>query len=460
MMGLLMPHAAVVLPEVGGEDAAQVRVSYDAMLRIAREASELQPDIVVVVSPHGPVFADAFAVWGGQRIAGNLSEFGASQIHVDCRLDQEVRELLLMRCTDRRINAFELEESTAREYGLARELDYGVVVPFYFLQKSGLEAPVLHIAVSGLSRFEHYRLGMAIGDVLTDLGRRAVVIASGDCSHRLTDDAPAGYHTDGARFDKLLRHWVETSNVAEILFADEELVANAAEDVLRPLSVLFGCFDRCQISLRIISYEGPFGVGYLTASFIGVSGSTRYPDIVAFRDQLVQKRRMKEHRYVKLAREALEIFVREGRVMDPPDDLVNRENRKAIFVSIKKDGELRGCIGSLEPTENSLPEAIIRYAIEAGTEDPRFFPVEQEELSSLLYTVDVLGQPEPVTSFQQLDPARYGIIVSDGCEKGVLLPGIPGIDSVQEQFAVAREKAGIEPDREVKISRFTVERFY
>jgi AmmeMemoRadiSam system protein A len=168
---------------------------------------------------------------------------------------------------------------------------------------------------------------------------------------------------------------------------------------------------------------------------------------------------MKGDPYVGLARLAIEAWVREGRRIQPPSDLPGElfSRRAGAFVSLKKHGVLRGCIGTYLPTEENLAQEIIENAIRASTEDPRFPPVRPDELPHLSITVDVLSPPEPCTE-EDLDPKRYGVIVEKGWRRGLLLPDLPGVDSVEEQLRIAKMKAGLAPDEPCKLYRFTVER--
>jgi len=160
-----------------------------------------------------------------------------------------------------------------------------------------------------------------------------------------------------------------------------------------------------------------------------------------------------------LARRAIEEYVRRGQVIEPPPDLPPelRSRRAGAFVSLKKRGELRGCIGTFLPTEPNLAREIIKNAIHSATQDPRFPPVRPEELPQLAISVDVLSAPEPA-SVEELDPKRYGVIVEAGWRRGLLLPDLPGVDTVEEQLRIAKLKAGIAPDEPCQIYRFTVER--
>ncbi|MBE0478582.1 AmmeMemoRadiSam system protein A [Candidatus Aerophobetes bacterium] len=165
---------------------------------------------------------------------------------------------------------------------------------------------------------------------------------------------------------------------------------------------------------------------------------------------------------VKLARKTLEEYLRQGRKINLPPDIPDKFKIKAgAFVSLYKKGKLRGCIGTFLPTKKNVAEEIIHNAISAATKDPRFSPVTQEELKDIHISVDILSKPEPVTSLEQLNPKKYGVIVSRGWQKGLLLPDLKGVDTVKEQLEIAKQKAGlltVSPE-ELEIQRFTVKRY-
>jgi len=164
--------------------------------------------------------------------------------------------------------------------------------------------------------------------------------------------------------------------------------------------------------------------------------------------------------FVELAMTAIREYLTNGKVVSPPEDIPSEMKvRGAVFVSLKKDGMLRGCIGTYIPTRDNIAEEIIHNAISAATRDPRFRPVEREELDKVDYSVDILGENEKINGIMDLDPKRYGVIVRNGMRRGLLLPDIKGIDSVDEQISIAREKAGILPGEPVEIFRFEVKRY-
>ncbi len=170
--------------------------------------------------------------------------------------------------------------------------------------------------------------------------------------------------------------------------------------------------------------------------------------------------RKESHPLVKLANDAIKEYVKNRRISKPPEDLAEEMKGQAgVFVSLKKRGQLRGCIGTFAPTAKNIAEEVIHNAISAATRDPRFSPVAPSELEEIDYSVDVLSEPEKIAGPEGLDPKRYGVIVKSGMRKGLLLPDIEGVDTVEEQIDIARSKAGIYPDEDVELYRFEVKRY-
>jgi len=165
---------------------------------------------------------------------------------------------------------------------------------------------------------------------------------------------------------------------------------------------------------------------------------------------------------VELAKETIRSYVCTGSTPDLPKNLSPElRGRAGVFVSIhKKDGSLRGCIGTFEPATPNIATEIIQNAVSAATSDPRFPPITPEELDDLDISVDVLSPPERVYSLSDLDPKRYGVIVRSGWRCGLLLPDLEGVDSAEQQVSIAMRKAGILPGEEIELLRFTVKRHH
>jgi AmmeMemoRadiSam system protein A len=354
-----------------------------------------------------------------------------------------------------------IDEETAREHRLNPDLDHGILVPLYYLQEAGLtDVKIIAISVAYLSTLELYQFGHVLKQAADKVGRKVAILASGDMSHRLKSDGPYEYHPDGPTFDQAVRELLGAGDAQGILDLPESLCNNAGECGYRSILIMLGSLDGSNYEPAVFSYEGPFGVGYLAAGFKpGSSRESLLQHLLAEQRQEQDKLRKQESPPVRWARMVIENHVRNKPRPVLPDDLKHlRQETAGAFVSLKKHGQLRGCIGTISPAYGSLAEEIAGNAVSAASRDPRFLPVEEHELNDLVYSVDILGKPEPATR-EQLDPKRYGVIVTLGSRRGLLLPDLEGVDTVEEQLRIACQKAGIRPDEPYAIERFEVIRY-
>lgn len=167
----------------------------------------------------------------------------------------------------------------------------------------------------------------------------------------------------------------------------------------------------------------------------------------------------KTHPLTKLAKDTVESYVQKKELPQPKELTPEMGEQAGVFVCIKKHGRLRGCIGTFEPTKSNVAQETMANAISSATRDPRFSPVAAAELSDLTYSVDVLTKPVPVKSKDELDPRKYGVIVESGGRRGLLLPDLEGVDTVEQQIDICRQKAGIYSDDPVKLYKFEVKRY-
>ena len=236
----------------------------------------------------------------------------------------------------------------------------------------------------------------------------------------------------------------------------------AAECGLRSFQIMAGALDRTSVISHLYSYEGPFGVGYGVAGFElhGFDASRDIGDQYEVkRRKELQKIKEQEDAYVQLARFTIEHYIKEGIKPHMPSHPQEMDERQAgVFVTLHKEGALRGCIGTFQPTTSSIAEEIMQNAISACARDPRFPPVEEDELEDLIYSVDVLGEVEDIDDINALDPQRYGVIVTSGMKRGLLLPDLEGVDTVMKQVDIARNKAGIHEGEPIQLARFEVVR--
>ncbi len=456
LASFIVPHPPIILPEVGRGEERKIRKTIDAYREVARRTAALHPDTVVLTSPHAAMYADYFHISPGGFASGDLSKFGVHNVSVRASYDTAFVSALSEAAVRQGIPAGTMGERS-------RELDHGTLIPLRFLNEVLDDYKLVRIGLSGLSPAEHYRLGKCVAETASRLNRRVVFIASGDLSHKLRADGPYGFAPEGPAFDKKATEAMEEGDFLKLLELPPELCDLAAECGLRSFHIMAGALDRKAVQSELLSYEGPFGVGYGVAAFtvMGDDEGRRFDELHAARErERMERERDAEDAYVRLARLSLETYVKTGRQAVLPEGLPAEllDCRAGVFVSLKKHGRLRGCIGTIRPVTDCVASEILRNAVSSGTEDPRFSEVLPEELPSLVYSVDVLGEAEKIDSPAMLDVRRYGVIVKNGRRQGLLLPNLEGVDTVEQQIAIAREKAGVRPDEPLELSRFEVVR--
>ena len=458
MLGaVVMPHPPVLLPEVGGGRECELAATGQAMGAAAEEVARWNPDVLIVSSPHTILYGDYFHIAPGNGAEGDLSAFSAPQVRVRTAYDTALRDEIV-----RRAQAAGLEAGTLGQRD--PHLDHGVVIPLWFLRRAGVDCPIVRMGLSGFSPLEHYRLGQCAAEAAESLGRRAVFVASGDLSHKLKADGPYGFAPEGPVFDEAVTRAMASGDFLQLLTMEPSLCERAAECGLRSFQMMAGALDGQAVAPRLLSHEGTFGVGYAVALFPatgGDAGRCFAPACAQAQRARIEARRAGEDPWVRLARLSLETYVRTGRPLERlPDGLPPAMTGQAAgaFVSLHMGGRLRGCIGTTAPTRENVAWEIVQNAVSAGSRDPRFPAVRADELEDLEYSVDVLGRSEPVHSPRELDPKRYGVIVSSGQRRGLLLPDLDGVDTVEQQVDIARQKGGIGPGEPCQMERFQVVR--
>lgn len=458
MLGaIITPHPPVLLPEVGGGREREIAATDRAMRTAAETVAAWQPDVIIVSSPHTILYRDYFHIAPGDGAVGDMGRFGAPEVRIQASYDTLLREEIIRRAEAEGLHAGTLGQRDP-------ELDHGVLIPLYYLRKAGVRCPIVRMGLSGFSPLDHYRLGKCVQDAVNALGRRAVFLASGDLSHKLKADGPYGYAPEGPQFDDAVTRTMASGDFLEFLTIDPALCERAAECGLRSFQMMAGALDGLAVEPQLLSHEGTFGVGYAIALFpvTGRDDSRCYEkDYLLAKNDRLATRKASEDPWVKLARRSLETYVKTGqRLTSLPEDLPAEmtTQQAGAFVSLHKNGQLRGCIGTIAPTCDNLAWEIVQNAVSACSRDPRFSPVRPDELDELEYSVDVLGAPEPVDSPAALDPKTYGVIVSCSGRRGLLLPDLDGVDSVEAQLSIALQKGGIRENEPYKIERFKVVR--
>jgi MEMO1 family protein len=434
----IAPHPPIMVPEVGRESIAGVRASIDAMAELTRRVIETGAETVILISPHARLEVESFVAYPGPNVYGDFSNFQAPGTEFSARVDEELLTAITRAAASESYSISMLDDDV---------LDHGTAVPLYFLLRNGWQGQVVALGYSFLSNHDHIRFGSCIAKAVDQLGRRVAFVASGDLSHRLKPEAPAGYNPSAHRFDEEVVAALRSNEPERIVEIDHGLRRLAGECGYRSMLVAIGAAAELPLSCEVMSYEAPFGVGYLVAQLTHAPSELTGDvpsDLPA------------------LARRAVETFTLTGEIVEP---LISQEGllaaRAPCFVCLKmRDGELRGCIGTIESAKDTLAQEIVANAISAATNDPRFDAVRESELGDIVYSVDVL-LPAELAEMDQLDPSVYGVIVEDEDEsrRGLLLPDIPGVDTAAQQVEIAKRKAGISPETPVKLLRFKVERY-
>lgn len=455
----LMPHPPVLVPAVGHgrEKEAEPTLSgvehLCAALRPVHERAT--PSWLLLLSPHAPYVSGGLFVNSASRLHGSLARFGAPSAAITAKSPSKALEDLKSLLQRAGIPA---------SFGASENItqDHSSIVPLCLLAPcfpDGELPPLIIANPSGLTPEQAFALGKALGQA--DWDDHPALLASGDLSHRLKEDGPYGFNPAGPIFDRAVVAALEGGKPDPLLRLSPSTREDAGECGLRPVLCLLGLSSG---PLKIFSYEGPFGIGYCTALWL--------PDEQTQQDSSKNTHSAipAPHPYPTLARKTIERYLNSGHEPNHaeraalPNDLTGDPSvwspRKGCFVSIKKkDGALRGCIGTFMPTQKNIGEEIIANAISAAVHDPRFPPLQPGELDNIRISVDVLNEPERVVSGMELNPKVYGVIVAKEGRRGLLLPDLEGVDRVAQQLAIAAQKAEIRNLEGAEIYRFTVSRY-
>ena len=454
----MVPHPPMIVPEVGRGSENQIEKTIKAYEKVADEIAALKPETIIISSPHSVMYSDYFHISPGAGTSGSFADFAAPQVRFDVDYDEELVKLICARADASHFPAGTLGEKRP-------ELDHGTMVPLWFITKKYKDFKLVRTGLSGYDLLKHYEFGMMIKDAVESLGRRVVYVASGDLSHKLQDYGPYGFAEEGPLYDKRIMEVCSGGRFGELFDFDESFCEKSAECGHKSFVIMAGALDGKAVEATQYSHEDVTGVGYGICSFIP-NGNDDNRHFLDARLKLVENELMEKSKksdvYVKLARASAEYFVKNGEVMPLPADVAPEllNVRAGAFVSIHKFGALRGCIGTIASTQKNLALEIIENAVSAVSKDPRFQPVTEDELKYLDINVDVLGEAVKISSPAELDVKKYGVIVQSGYKRGLLLPDLDGVDTVEQQVSIARRKGGIGPGEDMELFRFEVVRHY
>ena len=415
---IFLPHPPILVPEIGKGEELKCQASLDAYQEIASRLVRAEVETVILVSPHAPLIRVGMTLSTEEVILGNFAQFGAAQLSFSFACDTAA--------------IAQFQRNLPGVTPIKGPMDHGAMVPLYFLQKAGWSGKVVLLGMP-FEEVEDY--GVRIGQILENLPGRYALVASGDMSHRLKEDGPYGLDPAGPECDQFVLQALQR-DPKKIADLPAELVERAGECGYRSLRLALAAKEGAP---EVLSYEGTFGVGYLVADLYHSSPLPQW------------------------ARRCLKAYLQndDPSQLDLPDlSLSGFGERRGCFVTLKQNGQLRGCIGTTQPWQENLAIEIQQNAITAGTQDPRFRPVQIDDLETLSFTVDVLGELERIAGPEELDPWRYGVVVRQRGRSGLLLPHLEGVDTVSDQISIAKQKAGISAEDPVELWRFEVKRHY
>ena len=430
-------------PVVSGQFYPASPSQLKAMIEGMVNEKAVKEDIIGLVSPHagyvysGPVagavisrvkFKDTFIIMGpshtGMGKPLSIMTQGAWRTPLgEVEIDAELGGKILA------------TSSHLEEDHVAHQHEHSIEVQLPFLQYFKPDIKLVPIVLGYASGATYKKIGEEIAQAIKELNKEVVIIASSDMTHYESQESAQ------RKDDKAIEAILDL-NEDELLKRVDEL--NISMCGYAPtVSLIAAARELGATEAELVRYQTS---GDTTGDYTAVVG---YAGIIL----------KKVHPLVRLAKRTVERYVKEGKTPEPGELTPEMKKRAGVFVSIHKLGALRGCIGTFEPAEKNIAEEVMANAVSSATRDPRFPPIAPNELKELDYSVDVLTEPEPIASQDQLDPRKYGVIVEAGWRRGLLLPDLEGVDSADYQIDICRQKAGITPDEPVKLYRFEVKRY-
>lgn len=461
--GFILPHPPVLVAEVGMGEEYKAKETLKSMKKVAIEIAKIKPSTIIVISPHGPLFSDAVTIRDDELLFGDLSAFEARQVRMTKKNDLDLKEDIIIEAMEAGIPIARINDELSDRFNIDKNLDHSVLVPLYFIDKEYSDYELLSINYGFLSSSELYKFGTCIRNVIEHKNKDIVVIASGDLSHKLTDSENYSFSENAEVFDELYQKAILEKNIVKAVNFDPSICEDAGECGKKSIDILLGVLESHDFDVQRYSYEYPFGVGYSVISLNNIrrdNSRSLIERIIYDKECKLKEIQASEDEYVKLARKAIEKYIlKEKKISIPKESCEKLFNEKAgVFVSLKTDSGLRGCMGTTSPICKNIGEEIIENAIKSATMDSRFEIVDKSELCSLIINVDILSRPEYIEDIDLLEPKVYGLIVESDYRRGLLLPNLDGINSVEEQIRIALNKGGINPNDVYKMYRFTVER--
>lgn len=455
----VLPHMQILIPEIAQGREKKLSETLTSYAEVSKRIAADNPETIVIISSHTDCYEEYFHISSGETGAGNFKEYGAEDVSFNVNYDLQMSHTIADICKEHMLSAG--CEGTEQP-----QLDHAAMVPLYYINKElKTDYKIIRVSISGLSLLSHYELGKYIKEASEKLGRRTVVIASGDLSHRLSERGHLGYLKEGAIYDSMLCAAFKKSDFLTLFGFEEEIILNVAECILKSAVVMAGTLDGKNAVADFLSYESTFGVGLATCCFRILdqdenNENRQFDKILKAKiHTALEEKDFPDDAFLKLARLAVETYVFDRHIItvDEAGDIITdalKAQQAGVFISLKINGKLRGCVGTYTASCDNLAEEIIANSIAACCNDLRFKPVEIEELDVLSYEVDVIGDFDHIQNLNQINVKKHGLFVSLGNKNGIIMPNVDGLKSPGQQLEICLKQAGLKTGEAYHMYRF------
>lgn len=449
-----LPHPPAAVDVIHGSQEEQLKKTIEAIRHTAKEIAIKKPKTIIIITPHGPCFGDHYYIPSQKRISGDFSAYGNKKFTLGFNTDLNLANIIHKKAMEKGLSAGFVDDRIMKSNCISYDLDHGILVPMYFICQYYQDFKLLPISLSGQNGKFHYKMGIALRDAINEYSaENVIIIASGDLSHKATEE-------QGAAFDKKIKKLLLSEDIPNILNFDPEQKEQAEQCGLDSCRMLLGTLDGFDFYTEILAYEHPLGTGYLSAELhCGKPKESAFVHYLAKEETRLLQQWETESPAVQLSRKAITAYLQDNTEIPPNAETPTSLKDKScgLYVTLKNDGRIRGNAGTITATHPTLEEEIIYHSIRAV--DNIIEPITKDELKDISIEVCLLSEPEEIQNLNQLDPQTYGLIVESKKGRAVLLPGLPYINTPEEQINAAKKQIGIHPWRKVKYKRFSVTRY-
>ena len=426
----IVPHPPTLIRDIAKKEEKKLPITHYAFDEATKFILEKKPEVIILISAHAPLGKNVFNISSAKNAHGNMKHLDVPAEDVTVEYDEILTESIVRNSNWNKIDICVEDDET---------LDHGSIIAISYLKKYDDSIKIIRIGPSTLSWEKHFEFGRTIAKAINERNRKVALIVSGDLSHKLLEEGPYGYDAAGPWYDKEICKIIQSAKLEDLLKLDKKKVQLASQCGLSSFIIMAGILYQLPLKSKLLSYEGPFGVGYAVATFEQMKEIPK-SDIVVYAENIIKTYLEKGEKIVPTYHNDFEMRY--------------QHEQAGVFISIHKHGWLRGCRGTLHPQYKNVVEELIENTLLTIEKDPRFPPVEMEEVDELRVSVFILKNFEIVNNIKELNPQKYVIVVESNGRQGILLPRVPGIEDIDQQIQIAKEKANILEAEDVKIQRF------